>query len=142
MFVLSSSLAWPSNPEKVLTFPIAVKVVGVAVPDPAVIVLPVVSTLTAKVFAVLSRTVNVKPLSSAASAPVSAAKVTTSPLLKPCADEVRMVGLPTATPVMLFAPPDPVAICTILPCAEIAVDAIVVAPVVGGGCYVVQSEKS
>ena len=52
-FVLSSSLAAPSKPVQVLTLLTCVSVTGVAVPLPTVIVLPVVSTATAKVLVVL-----------------------------------------------------------------------------------------
>ena len=56
--------------------------------------------------------------------PVTQASVITSPLLKPCAAAVMIVGLPTATPVIVTAEPVPVPIARTEPCAEIAEEAI------------------
>jgi hypothetical protein len=45
-----------------------------------------------------------------------------SPLTNPCAEEVRIVGLPTVTPVMVLAEPEPVPMLKVVPCALIAVE--------------------
>ncbi len=75
-----------------------------------------------KVLVVLCVTTQFKPFTDAATVPVIEAIVTTSPSDRPCAELVKMVGLPAAIAVMVLAPPVPVAIWTIVPWALIAVE--------------------
>ncbi|MNN02909.1 hypothetical protein D3C81_1155810 [compost metagenome] len=119
--VTSSSLAWPSKPLNETRFSIFVQFSGVAVPA-AVIVLPVVLISTANVLVVTFLIVTVWPFSVAASAPVRPARVTTSPLDRPWAADVRIVGKPSAMAVSVLAAPAVLEISSFEPCAEIAVD--------------------